>query len=167
MLESDERSLCAIGTRAVHRSGVEAKFEDVAGALSDGKVEVVGSWTKDGYFPDVGGPPVAGMVFGSWSGADSNTGTLRLGPFHLDGRTTMVLPLVTGPQNQGLSVVIRDAVSKEILAQLDPPPIHIAWWAWQPDLPTGREITIEIVAEDKGAAWGQWQAVGWPHWLRK
>lgn len=167
VLEADERSLCAIGTQTARGFGGEVNFTELGAPLADGAVEIAGAWTKNGYFSDVGRPPVDGAVFGSYSGADSNTGTLRLGPFHLDGRAAIALPLVTGPQNTGLSVSIRDAATKEILADLTPPPVHPAWWAWQPDLPVGRELAIEIIAEDKGTGFGQWQAVGWPHLLRK
>jgi hypothetical protein len=73
---------------------------------------------------------------------------------------------VTGPDNHDLTLTVRDAVSKEVLAQLAPPPIRVTWWAWRPDLPLGREMTIEIIAEDKGAGWGQWMAVGSPHVVR-
>jgi hypothetical protein len=64
-------------------------------------------------------------------------------------------------------VMVRDAATKAVLAQLDPVPMHVNWWAWRPELPVGREVTIEVVAEDKGAGWGQWQAIGWPHALRQ
>jgi hypothetical protein len=92
-------------------------------------------------------------------------GSLRLGPFPLDGQTDIAIPLVTGPDNHHLSIMVRDAVSKQVLAQLDPAPARTTWWAWHPDLPTGRDLTIEIDAEDKGPGWGQWLAVGWPHVL--
>lgn len=35
-----------------------------------------------------------------------------------------------------------------------------------PELPAGHEITIDVIAEDKGRGWGQWQAVGWPHYRK-
>ena len=74
---------------------------------------------------------------------------------------------MTGPGNHGLSVVVYDAASKEVLAKMDPMPAHVTWWAWHPDLPMAHEITIEVVAEDKGTGWGEWQALGWPHMLRQ
>jgi hypothetical protein len=89
-----------------------------------------------------------------------------MGPFHLDGHTGIAIPVVTGPDSHNLSIVVRDAVSKEVLAEMAPPPTRIAWWAWHPDLPQGREMTVEVFAEDKGSGWGQWLALGWPHALK-
>jgi hypothetical protein len=103
-------------------------------------------------------------VFGSYP--DRNTGSLGLGPFHLDGHTQIGVPIVTGPDTHDLAVFVRDATTKEVYAQISPPPIRQAWWAWRPELPQGRELNIEIYAEDKGSAWGQWLAVGSPHTLR-
>jgi hypothetical protein len=63
-------------------------------------------------------------------------------------------------------VRIRDVATKAILADLSPPAIHLTWWLWQPDLPRDRELNVEIIAEDKGTSWGQWEAVAWPYLLR-
>ena len=163
VLESDQRSLCAIGSRMVRPLGGEVGFAWVGDAFGAAPEQVTGSWTKDGYFPQTGRPPVDGEVLGSWSGSDGNTGTMQWGPIHLDGRTRLVLPLVTGPASHGLSVRIRNAASKETLAELVPPPARMDWWAWLPELPAGQEMDIEIVAEDKGRGFGEWQAIGWPH----
>jgi len=167
VLEADDRSLCAIGKQTLHRSGTEVAFSDLGSRLPDPAPEIAGAWTPNGYYKGQGGPgasPVDGPAFGSYP--DPLTGTLRLGPFHLDGHTEIAIPLVTGPDSHNLSVVVRDADSKEIYAQLDPPPIRVVWWAWRPELPLDRELNIEIVAEDKGSGWGQWLALGSPHILR-
>ena len=170
VLEANQRSLCAIGTQHLYRTGTEVSLTELGPLLPDAKTEIAGAWIKDGYYLGDGGPghpPVQGQVFGSYAGADANTGTVRLGPFHLDGHTSIAIPLVTGPGNHGLSVVVYDAASKEVLAKMDPMPAHVTWWAWHPDLPMAHEITIEVVAEDKGTGWGEWQALGWPHMLRQ
>jgi hypothetical protein len=109
-------------------------------------------------------PPVEGPVYGSFP--DASTGSIQLGPFHFDGKTQLAIPVVTGPDTHNLSLVVRDAVSKQVWSQLAPPAIHQTWWAWRPDLPTGREMDVEIFAEDQGAGWGQWLALGWPHAIR-
>ena len=167
VLEADERSLCAIGTQTLPRASREAAFTELGLPLPEATPEITGDWSKDAYYKGLNGPgapPTQGLVFGSFP--DANLGTFKLGPFHLDGHTEIAIPLVTGPDNHGLSIGIRDATSKQVLAQLDPPPIHITWWAWRPNLPLDREITIEIFAEDKGSGWGQWLALGAPHILR-
>lgn len=167
VLEADNRSLCSIGKQTLRRTGTEVPFTSLVTRLSDSPPDIAGAWVPDGYYKGLGGPgvpPVDGPVFGSFP--DQATGTIRLGPFYLDGHTDIAIPIVTGPDNHNLSLTVRDAVSKEVFAQLDPPPIRIAWWAWRPELPTGRGITIEIFAEDKGSGWGQWLALGAPHTLK-
>ena len=166
-VEADERSLCALGTRDLHPAGTEVTFKELGPRLPDSPPEITGAWVPDGYYKGLGGPgasPVDGRVFGSFP--DAGTGSIRLGPFHLDSRTGIAIPMVTGPDTHNLSVVVRDAVTKEVLAQINPPPTRTAWWAWHPDLPPGREITVEVFAEDKGSGWGQWLALGWPHALQ-
>jgi hypothetical protein len=172
VVEAGGQSLCAIGTQALHRGGREVAFQELGDRLpaspADAPPEITGAWVPNGFYKGAGSPglPSAeGPVFGSFP--DAATGSIRLGPFHLDGHTGIAIPLVTGPDTHGLSVTVRDAVSKEVLAQLAPPPIRGAWWAWHPDLPLGREITIEVFAEDRGSGWGQWLALGSPHVLRQ
>jgi hypothetical protein len=167
VVEADERSLCAIGTQTVYNPGTEVPFKEVGDKLPDSTPEIAGARVPDGYYKGLGGPgapPVDGRVFGSFP--DAGTGSIRMGPFHLDGHTKIAIPVVTGPDNHNLSIMVRDTVSKEVLAQMAPPPVRGAWWAWYPDLPAGREIAVEVLAEDKGSGWGQWLALGWPHALR-
>ena len=149
-------------------SGSEVDLDEVGALLGQAPTEIDGAWTQDGYPARISAPPVQGLVFGSYSGADSNTGTLRLGPFHLAAHSDMAIPLVTGLNDRNLSVTVRDAVGKEILARMQhPPPQYDAWWVWHPKLPNDSEITVEVIAEDHGTGSGEWMALGWPHTLRK
>ena len=168
VLEADEQSLCAIGTQRLISVATEVAFTELGPRLPDSPPEIAGAWVPDGYFkgPDSpGAPPVDGQVFGSFP--DAKTGSIRFGPFDLDGHIGIAIPVVTGPDSHNLSIIVRDAVSKEVFAQMVPPPIRRTWWAWRPELPLGREITVEVFAEDKGSGWGQWLALGWPHALRQ
>jgi hypothetical protein len=129
--------------------------------------QITGGFVVNGYFKGnngPGAPPVDGPVYGSFP--DSAKGSLRLGPFHLDGHTQIAIPVVSGPDSHNLSILVRDAATKQTLAELTPPPVRVQWWAWHPDLPTGKELNVEILVEDKGSGWGQWLAIGWPHILR-
>ncbi len=144
--------------------GTEVPFSKLGPRLPQVPPEISGAWVPNGIFKGMhspGAPPVEGAVFGSYP--DANTGSIRLGPFDLDEHTRLAIPVVSGPDTHGLSAIVRDAVSKQILAVMDPPPRRETWWAWRPALPEGRKITVEIVAEDKGSGWGQWMALGWPH----
>jgi hypothetical protein len=167
VLEADDRSLCSIGTVRLRFSGAVVGFPVFGPMLPASTPEIDGGFTADGYYKgpgSPGAPPVEGPVYGSFP--DANTGSIRLGPFHLDGQTEIGIPLVTGPEKSPLSITVRDASTKEVLAQMAPPPPRVNWWAWHPDLPAGHELNVEIVVEDKGTAWGQWIAIGWPHALK-
>jgi hypothetical protein len=104
--------------------------------------------------------PVAGAVFGSFG---NQTGKIRLGPFRTGDRG-MVIPLLFSPKDQGLSVIVRDASNKRLLAQVEhPSPVTGSWWAWRPKLPQDPALSVEVIAERKSAAPDQWIALGWPH----
>jgi hypothetical protein len=166
LVEADERSICAFGTRRLHRAGGEVPFKDLGALLPVSAPEIAGAMVPDGFFKgsnSPGKPPVDGPVYGSFP--DSEKGSIRIG-LHLDGHTDIAIPIVTGPDTHGLSLQLRDAATKEVLAQLDPPSIRITWWAWRPDLPQGKELDVELVVEDKGSGWGQWLAIGWPHLVK-
>jgi hypothetical protein len=168
VLEADNRSLCAIGTQSLQRAALEVLFDKLGSFFAVSNPEIAGAFVPDGYFKGLGGPehpPVDGPVYGSFP--DAATGSIRLGPFHVDGHTEIAVPVVTGPDTHGLSIQIRDAATKQALAEMAPPSVRESWWAWHPDLPQGKELDVEIVAEDKGTGWGQWIAVAWPHMLKK
>jgi hypothetical protein len=149
-------------------SGTEVEFHELEGLFGDTPTEITGAWTRNGYPPGTPAMPVPGAVFGSFSGADSNTGSLRLGPFRLDRHSDIAIPLAIGLDDRNVSVTVRDAASQKVLAQLDhPPPTYTTWWAWHPKLPHDSEITVEVIAEDKGTGPGEWMALGWPHVLRQ
>ena len=169
VLEADHHSLCAIGTQKLPRAGAEVDFTELGTPLPAVSPQITGAWVPDGYYKGPGGPGApplhdAGIVYGSYP--DANTGAIRLGPFHLDGHTEIAIPLVTGPDNHNLSLVVRDAQTKQVYAQLDPPPARTTWWAWRPDLPKNRDLTLEIEAQDKGPGWGQWLALSQPRTLK-
>ena len=126
-------------------AGTEAAFTALAGPLEDVPVEISGGWRKE-----------EGEVYRS-----TGSGVIRFGPIRLAGHSAMAIPVSAGPDNHNLSVKVRDAVSKKVLARLEPPPARGDWWAWRPELPRDPELTFEVVAEGRGLA------LGWPHWLRQ
>ena len=144
------------------------EFMDFGAAIPmpDGSVTTEGSWTLNGYFPLAGPPPVAGLVYGSWSGSDTNVGRLRLKPACSARHLSIGIPLITGPDNTGLSVKVVNLKTGKAIASLDPPPVYPNWWSWNIALPLEADPSIEIVAQDRGAGWGQWMAIGQPHALR-
>jgi hypothetical protein len=167
VLESDGKSLCALGSMASGYRIQQATFSDLLGPI-EGAVGVEGAWmtTANAYHQDAGKPPFDGPIYGSWGGSDANTGTLHLGPFRVANQVAIAIPVVSGPNNGGLVLKVVNAKTGELIAALAPPPIRMKWWAWRVNLPTQPDLTVNIVAEDMGSAWGQWQAVGMPHFLR-
>jgi hypothetical protein len=162
-LESDGRSLCAIDSQTLP-GGIETQSAGLGVILPRLAPHISSAWVPDGYFQgkdSPGAPPSPGPVYGSFPG--SNTGSIRLGTFQLGWNAGIAIPLVTGPDPHDLSIVVRDAGSQEVFAKLDPVPLATSWCLWHPDLPSGRELNLEIVAEDKGSGSGQWLAIGWPH----
>jgi hypothetical protein len=120
-----------------------------------------GGWTLNGQEPSAGPPPFAGAVFGSWTGSDANVGVLTLGPFAAPGGT-FTLPIVTGPAIGGLSITVKDAETGEIYVQFAVPKRQ-RWSALSLTVPQAEASRpVIVVAEDKGADWGQWMAVGEP-----
>ena len=96
---------------------------------------MTGAWSRDGYSPPAGVSPVQGAVYGRSRAPIRTraTGTLRLGPFHLDRHSDMGIPVLTGLDDRNLSLLVRDAESKKVLARgHDPPPVQGTWWAWHP-----------------------------------
>lgn len=168
LLESDGKSLCSLGTLPTGLPVKETPFREVAGEVPDVAANVQGAWTRNGYYPDTGEPPISGAIYGSWSGDDGNIGLLRLGPFRVANQLAVSIPLYIGPKNGGLSVRVLNAKNGELISELAPPPLYYRWWAWRVDLPANvPSLDLEIVAEDAGRGWGEWLAIGMPHFVRR
>jgi hypothetical protein len=166
LLEDDGKSLCSVGALASGYRVQQAAFSDLLAPIQ-GAVGIEGAWASNSYHQDAGQPPFEGPIYGSWGGSDANTGTLRLGPFRVTNQVAIAVPVVSGPNNEGLFLKTVNAKTGELIAALAPPPIRTKWWAWRVDLPTAQpDLTVNIVAEDMGRAWGQWEAIGMPHLLK-
>ena len=145
-------------------TGAQVDFEELGAPLPDAPAAINGGWTKNGLPPDRPPAPVAGVVFGSFG---NQTGKIRLGPFRA-GDGSMAIPLLMGPKDQNLSLIVREALNKRLLAQVDhPPPVSGSWWAWRPRLPQDPDLSVEVIAERKGGGSDEWMALGWPHALQE
>jgi len=166
IVEADGRSLCSLGSAALRGADPEVPFTRIGPALPVTPPRLFGDFVPDGYAEGKGGPgkpPVDGPVYGSYP--DNTVASMRLGPFHFDGRTPIAIPMVTGSDPDRLSIVIRNPETKEALLTFDPP-ARTTWWAWRPDLP-GRAMDLEIEVNDDGVDPGEWIAIGWPHAVRQ
>jgi hypothetical protein len=100
-------------------------------------------------------------AYGSWSGADSNTGAVVFGPLRAD-QGAVAFGVVTGPDTTGQTILVKDAKTFELLGALHPAKTDA--WIWlRFDLPpAARDRSIQIEAVDQGSGWGQWMAVTEP-----
>jgi len=119
------------------------------------------TWTRNGFHPSVGTLP-GEVLYGSYSGADANVGTMVSAPFSAHPPGCIVLPIAHGPFIEGQSVRLVAADNGEDLGSvrldLDAGP----WLYWA--VYFSREVPmLRIVAEDRGNQFGQWVAVGEPH----
>jgi len=117
------------------------------------------AWTRNGHHPSVG-TPAGEVLYGSYSGSDANQGTLTSAPFEAAGQACVVLPVAHGPSITGQSVRLVEDGSGKTVATI-PLDANGFWQYWLIDLQ--EPAKLRIVAEDKGAQWGQWVAVGEPH----
>jgi hypothetical protein len=140
-----------------------------AGAALNMNAPVIsGDWAADGWYrPDIGLPPLSGPGFGSYAGkGDAGVGRLSWAGSLPGGGRTVGIPLVTGPAGEGLSVRVVNALSGSEIARLVNPRGLGQWRVWRVGLPAGVKA-IRIEAEDKGAGFGEWVAVGTPHLIDK
>lgn len=122
------------------------------------------AWTERGAHP-AERPFTSGSYFGSWSGADANTGVMRM-TVRVDGQTEIVLPYVTGASSTGQSVRIVDKSSGAEIWTMTPLKVSPQWRFKRIALPAQtREIIVE--ARDAGGGEGEWHAVDTPRTLRK
>jgi hypothetical protein len=121
------------------------------------------AWTLKGFHPSVG--TLAGEVlYGSYSGSDANQGALTSAPFEPNGRDCIALPVAHGPSSGGQSVRLVEDGSGKTVAAIPLGESSGLWQYWSIDL-QGTD-KLRIVAEDRGGQWGQWVAVGEPHWCK-
>jgi hypothetical protein len=110
--------------------------------------------------PQPGPAPGGASYYGSWAGADANTGRLLLRYRLPPGATAVVAPVVTGPVMVGQSLVFRLADTGKVIGLADLS--NATRWSWRrlalPPEAAGQ--ILEIEAQDRGSGWGQWIAVG-------
>jgi hypothetical protein len=120
------------------------------------------AWTRNGHHPSVG--TLAGEVlYGSYSGSDAKQGGLTSAPFETGRRDCVAIPVAHGPSTTGQSVRLVEDGSGKTAATI-PLDGDGVWQYWLIELQGPAKL--RIVAEDRGAQWGQWVAVGEPRECR-
>jgi hypothetical protein len=129
-------------------------------ALTPQKVAVEGLWREGGVNAAVPLPPWPFVAWGSWVAADSDIGRLSL-TVSVGAHRRFTLPVVTGPTHADLRVHLIDPVDGRVLARLDEPAEAKLWRLWRFSPPADwRGEAVTVIAEDRGAGWGQWLALG-------
>ena len=119
------------------------------------------AWTRNGFHPSVG--TLAGEnLYGSFSGNDANQGVLTSAPFTVSGHTCIAVPFAHGPSVGGQSLRLVEPGSGKVVQSMQLSDTPGIWQFWAVDI-KGVD-SLSIVAEDRGSQWGQWLAVGEPHW---
>jgi hypothetical protein len=157
-----KKKVCRIAEASVPYNYLARVPVTEVGAVIEAPVEADAAWTIDGQNADAGLPPLTEPVHGSWSGSDGKTGEMTVGPF-VSTTGTVLMPMVSGPDTEGLTITISDAATGTVLSTV-PVPVMTKWEVVE--LPvggdkTGRSIILKF--RDGGRNWGQWFAVGSVH----
>jgi hypothetical protein len=121
------------------------------------------AWTRNGFHPSVGTLP-GEVLYGSYSGSDANQGSQVSAPFETAGHGCIALAVAHGPSVEGQSVRVTDAASGKTLESIPLLDTPGAWQFWAVEFQDSPKL--QIVAEDKGSQWGEWVAIGEPHWCK-
>jgi len=157
------KSACSLGPpqEVAHARPVDASHVGAAIHIAEWKADP--AWTLNGFHPSVG--TLAGeILYGSYSGSDANQGTLTSAPFETGGRDCVALPVAHGPSTAGQSVRLVEAAGGTTVAPIPLDGTSGFWQYWSIDVQGVAKL--RIVAQDEGAQWGQWVAVGEPHWCQ-
>jgi hypothetical protein len=124
-----------------------------------------GSWTSASELKWFLPPPDQGPVADSWAGSDHHHGRCTLGPIERDGKRSLGVLVLVGPDARGQTVCVRDVATGHVVQQLDTHAVRGVWRIWRVDLSRATGAVL-VEAEDRGSGWGQWLALGRLHWLR-
>ena len=158
--------MCAIGTVKLRQSGAEVELTSLGPLLPVSTPEITAGFGPEGYYNGTGGPgapPFEGPVYGSFpdSNMDPSVSARSISTATPRWRSrSSPVPTVADVDRRARCRHQRGVGANVPAARAQ----H--WWAWHPALPLDREITVEVIIEDKGVTWGQWIAVGWPHVLK-
>jgi hypothetical protein len=132
-------------------------------------LEVFGSWGLGAWPIGSPEPGFGDLALGSWLRDDTATGVVRIWFQSRTDDAVLLVPLLTGPVASRTSVRMIDPRSHTVLASLEAPHAFAnRWRLWRVPLPARKDGGMWFVeAEDRGTDFGQWFAIGPPHWERE
>ncbi len=160
----NDGSACEIGARPLGIATsrlIEISKADVGDPLATVSAQDA-AWTRNGVGPAPesvkDGKPSNGEVFGSWSGDDAKSGEITFGPLTTTD-PAIALGLITGPDSTGQSLILKDAETGVVYAELKPA-VRLEW-TWRrmriPPQAAGRPLILQ--GRDGGIGHGQWMAM--------
>lgn len=134
--------------------------ENEAGPLINGvQWKTEPAWTLNSHHRDVGNLST-GEMWSSYGGDDTKTGRIISGPLTPRSTGCLVVPVAHGPSVDRLSVALFDIASGQLIGMV---PVDTDRRRWQLyEVRYDPALTVRLVADDLGIAWGQWLAVGQP-----
>ncbi len=123
-----------------------------------------GAWAVNGCFPAVLNVPSLGEVWGSWNGADANTGRISIRVKIPVGAREMILPFITGPGKPCVTIRVGALAGNGPGMKIEPEGLPEDWYALVlhvGDMP-GIGDSAEIELDESGKEWGQWAAFASP-----
>lgn len=125
-------------------------------------VSMSGGWSLNGAPIRVTPQQWPWSLYGSWSGADSHTGDLTIGPFRSCGDLVIPLSGGRGTANLSLQITRRTGKTEEAIITAHPPFALYRWEQLTLRDPDHRCATYTIKASDMGEGWEEWLGVGAP-----
>lgn len=107
------------------------------------------------------GQAPVGPVYGSWSGDERHTGQITSSAFTAPANACLILPVLQGSRDGGLSAAVVDALTNQIVVSVPFQNAVHQWVFWRLPIPASVK-QLRIVAQDRGKDWGEWLALGNP-----
>jgi hypothetical protein len=123
-----------------------------------------GGWSLNGTFIKDKPDNLSEYIFGSWSGADSNTGRLISDSILVTKPSYLVMYVMVGPDMTGqtIGIAINNDQKPDILYKKYPYQQSQSWNMWIVDLTEYIGKDVSVIAEDNGNQWGQWCGISQP-----
>ncbi len=132
-----------------------AGFIAFDGKTSDVTLTAHGSFTRNGEYPSSYSGLVHVARFGSWSGSDTNTGTLVSQQFVAPA--ALVMSIVGYPSHPTQRIVLRNLTTGATQRLGFGPDLGTTWRpVYVPISPAWQGKLVQLVAVDAGTMWGDW-----------
>lgn len=125
-------------------------------------VNMSGGWSLNGAPLRIDPQQWPWPLYGSWSGADSHTGDLTIGPFRSCGDLAIPISGGRGIANLSLEITRKIGKTEETIITTRPPFALYRWEQLTLRNPDHRCAMYTIKASDTGDGWEEWLGVGAP-----